>query len=1031
MSNAVILKPGNSLIRIKTNKYELKKCMFDIKGILRGFEVNNERYVFIDKSGYLPDDQSNVTTIVIGFVKYESYIDYLNSPNKNTYNYTYIIKPVHWFDSKFEAAQKGDVFSIHKLDTSKDPVVTNNYTRYFVYLSYEYKVYNFNIDFTDTSKYPAIEEDSSKPNYCLKISDDRTSYVQNIFEGHFFKKNLGSKILSLPQTVSDAAKEVLYVGMVKICWKINNIYKDVLSKLAIKNLSEIENIVKNTTPPAGVDIRSYISDSMPSLSDIDKAIAILMIDWGFRNYDETLEIFPLEASNDEFYDGYYVPFDNYYNALVNIYNNIAFTKEEYLFGVTSDPSIWSSEFIVAQSNLRLEKLISIIPNQAYNFLSLDTKIKILKIFAENSIYESREDAVVKIVQSIRENESTLFLGRLQKETYLEDKKIVSLFEKLYNKINDRIIFFGKNNRKDFINSLYILWYKSQLNPYNSLILGLEATDPTTSQDHYDYYYKNKPIIFNYDSKKVIKFYVDNMNFDFNGQAISVEEEQVVGYTSAPFTGELLPKLDYVHKGDYDMYAAVSLQHFEDGDVAVKMPYIALQPSGNEISYIFPLFYLKYVDDFGDHEDLISAGELALDIAFTFTGLGNITKLRHLYHLSSLGRLALKLATGAAISTTETILIIRGLSAVGTFVELTSGVAKTILDHYTNNCQMYISKVKANINDITPEGQIPPNNGTINYDLCRKIDTFLYWAQAVSTGGESIAEDMLREAAKDLAEMDGGLPSNFPPEAATFIYAISDLEAEFSKFLQSIDHLTNVKDAVVNFTNARDRYAFMSDFKKKDGSLPTAPNNSPNVIALNNNPSLITIWLNITSGLKKFRSSINFLKARKFIGLPVHNHFVQHVFEGELKPILHHPFWKASGFHFVPGSGNTVSPFGEIIKTLRIDKGYRNCHVAVYDTSHTPPVPIRKGALLSGGIFQYTETGIFRQDWTKNEILDNLALVYSTKKYIPDPLNPSSPGNQYVGIMSDNRAAIICIENGENDNNVDYANVLVTSWPEIQ
>ncbi|MBO6184068.1 MAG: hypothetical protein J6O88_05140 [Chryseobacterium sp.] len=1028
MSNAVILKPGNSLIRIKTNTYELKKCTFDIKGILRGFEVNNERYVFIDKSGYLPNDQSNETTIVIGFVKYESYIDYLNSPNKNTYNYTYIINPIHWFDSKFEAAQKGDIFSIHKLDTSKDALITNNYTRYFVYLSYEFKVYNFNIDFTDTNKYPAIEEDPSKPNYCLKMLDDRTSYMENIFEGHFFKKNLGSKISSIP--LSDAAKEVLYVGMVKICWRISNIYKDVLSKLAIKNLSEIENIVKNTIPPTGVDIRSYINDSMPTLSDIDKAIAILMIDWGFRNYDDTLEIFPLETSNDEFYDGYYVPFENYYNTLVNIFINIAFTKEEYLFGVTSNPSNWSPEFTKAQSDLRLEKLISIIPTEAFNFLSLDTKIKILKIFAENPIYESREDAVVKIVQSIRENESTLFLERLQKETYLEDKKIVSLFEKLYNKINDRIIFFGKNNRKDFINTLYILWYKSQLNPYNSLVLGLEATDPTTSQDHYDYYYKNKPIIFNYDSKKVIKFYVDNMNFDFNGQAISVEEEQVVGYTSAPFTGELLPKLDYVHKGDYDMYAAVSLQHFEDDDVAVKMPYIALQPSGNEENYIFPLFYLKYVDDFGDHEDLISAGELALDIALTFTGLGNITKLRHLYHLSSLGRLAMKLATGAAISTTETILIMKGLSAAGTFIKLTSGVAKTILKHYSDNCEMYISKVKASINDVTPDGQIPPNNGTTNYDFCRKIDTFLYWAQAVSTGGESIAEDMLREAAKDLAEIDGGLPSDFPAEAATFIYSIADLEAEFSDFLTSINHLTNVKNTVANFTNARDRYAFMSNFKKKDGTSPIAPNNSSNVIALNNEPDLISIWLNITPSLKKIRSSINFLRARKFIGLPVHNHFVQHVFEGELKPILHQPFWKATGFHFVPGPGNMASPFGKIVDTLRVDKGYKLCKVGVYDTTQTPPVLIRKGSFGPGGIFEYTETGIFRQDWTKSEVLDNLALAYSTKKYVPNLLNPSNPGNQYVGIMSDNTYAVICIDNGENNNNVDYINILTTSWPEI-
>lgn len=1008
MSSAVVLKPGNSLVRIKTNTYELKKCEFDIKGILKGFVVNNERYVFVDKSGYLAVDMvsSNENTIVTGFVKYESYINYMNSPNKNTYNYNYIINQVHWFDSNFESAQRRDIFSIHKLDTSTALDVTNNYTRYFVFLSYEFKVYNFNIDFTDTSRYPALEPDVTKPNYCLKISDDRTSYVTNTFEGHFFKKNLGHKMSSLPSTVSDAAKEILYIGMVKICWRIGNIYKDVLSKIAIKDLTEIENIVKFTIPAAGTDIRSHINNSMPNLSGIDKAIAILMIDWGFRSYDDTLEIFPLETSDDQFYDGYYVPFQNYYNTLVNIYVNIAFTKEEYLFGVTSDPSTWSPEFTQAQSSLRLEMLISIIPEGAFNFLSLDTKIKILKIFAENPIYESREDAVVKIVKSIQVNESTLFLERLQKETYLEGGKIVTLFQKLYKKIDDRITFFGKNNRKDFINSLYILWYKSQLNPYNSLVLGLEETDPATSQYYFDYYYKNKPIVFNYNSKKVIGFYVDNMNFNFNGKTISVEEEKIVGY-SVIVSGETVPKLGYVHKGDYDFYASVSLQHFEDGDIAVKIPSIALQPNGNDESYIFPLFYLKYIDDFGDHEDLITAGNLALDVALTFTGLGNITKLRHLFHLSLLGRLAM----GASLTGTETILLIRALSGTAAFVELTSGVAKSILEHYSNNCEMYIGKVKSNINDSHPQGQIPPNNGITRYDFCRKLDTFLYWAQAVSSGGESIAEDMLREAAKDLAEY--GLPPDFPPAAATFINTISDLDTELNKFLTSINHLPNVKNAVNSFANTRDKYAFMFDFRNKNASSPTAPNNSPNVIALNSEPDLISIWLNITSGLKKIRSSIKFLKARKFIALPINSDFVHHIFEGDVDMST----LKASGFHHLFGIGNLQNNFGRIVKKLRIQAGYIESEVEVERGGN-----FYKKGYLDGTTFKYTPTGVFRQDWKYLEVLDNIAFAYVTKTY--------NTGNMYIGNMADNFQLVICIAGGEHNLNNDHINRITTCWPRI-
>ncbi|OBW42175.1 hypothetical protein AB670_01472 [Chryseobacterium sp. MOF25P] len=73
--------------------------------------------------------------------------------------------------------------------------------------------------------------------------------------------------------------------------------------------------------------------------------------------------------------------------------------------------------------------------------------------------------------------------------------------------------------------------------------------------------------------------------------------------------------------------------------------------------------------------------------------------------------------------------------------------------------------------------------------------------------------------------------------------------------------------------------------------------------------------------------------------------------------------------------------------------------------------------------------LFRQDWTKKEILDNLALAYTTK-VCAQSTSPTNPGNQYIGVISDGRTAVICIIDGQNGIYQDYINILKTSWPVI-
>ena len=74
------------------------------------------------------------------------------------------------------------------------------------------------------------------------------------------------------------------------------------------------------------------------------------------------------------------------------------------------------------------------------------------------------------------------------------------------------------------------------------------------------------------------------------------------------------------------------------------------------------------------------------------------------------------------------------------------------------------------------------------------------------------------------------------------------------------------------------------------------------------------------------------------------------------------------------------------------------------------------------IFQnYIDNDTFRQDWTREELLDNIALAYSNKYF-------SGYNNKYYGQMSDAKVITICIKGGNSNSNVDFVNEIITAWP---
>ena len=234
MNNIVVLTPNKKIVRLKSGNLELENKYFDISGLLSEFTVGSTRYIFIDANSYLPDDRKKVEYLVVGFVEFNAYNEYFGS-QQGYHNFAYFIKPEFWFDLSLLEPKIGDLFKIEKLETSPDTVTgTNNYTKYYVRNQREFRITNLNIDFSDSSQYPPIDTNFNSPNYSVNKYDDKSFALQGTAASNFFSKNLGSKISSLPSNIEDEAKKVLYLGMIKICWRIKLIFLDVLEKLMLE-----------------------------------------------------------------------------------------------------------------------------------------------------------------------------------------------------------------------------------------------------------------------------------------------------------------------------------------------------------------------------------------------------------------------------------------------------------------------------------------------------------------------------------------------------------------------------------------------------------------------------------------------------------------------------------------------------------------------------------------------------------------------------------------------------------------------------
>ncbi|GAB2829218.1 hypothetical protein [Ferruginibacter profundus] len=259
-------------------------------------------------------------------------------------------------------------------------------------------------------------------------------------------------------------------------------------------------------------------------------------------------------------------------------------------------------------------------------------------------YINEEALVLKIIGAFatgKKDDHDCLLGEFS--TRLINKKV--MFQILYEKMND---WAGQPNFTAAMRVLYLIWsYSSYANPNNHT-------------------YNGQPETLAYQPKKILGFYTDNYSFKFDKQSIMAYEKVTVHYRTGNRENPDDFREELQFRAAYSFFQPVQLPEIgEEGEMILP-------------DTLIPAFYLKAFADKNVWHDFEKATWLVLDIVTTFSGFGNLLKLRYLATLPKWARI-LRLSFGV--------------------VELASGVMSTMLN-FVNSCDekgSFCSKLKNYLN----------------------------------------------------------------------------------------------------------------------------------------------------------------------------------------------------------------------------------------------------------------------------------------------------------------------------------------------
>lgn len=314
----------------------------------------------------------------------------------------------------------------------------------------------------------------------------------------------------------------------------------------------------------------------------------------------------------------------------------------------------------------------------------------------DAIRTNEEVAVLKIIKSFAtfpyynddsDNETfdfALNIDFLLEKSIEEKVEGVTVFQRLYEKMND---YGGPDNFSAFIQLYYLFWAESKY-------VKEESIDGA-SDGH--------QLILDYRGNKIWGFYNDDKKFTFKGKYIEIGEKRRKTVISKGGSYESKPYYKTIEKAH--IYQAINVPETnQEGEM--KLP-----------ENVVPAFFLKAFDDKKAWANLEKAIWLTIDIITTFTGVGNLLKLRHLSKV-----------VGAY----------KYIKIVVAGIEITNGVLGIMLN-FIDEC-----------------------NNPDDESFCNKLRTFLIYVDLATLGVDALASKFIKKSAKDaLDNMPNALRKKHP------------------------------------------------------------------------------------------------------------------------------------------------------------------------------------------------------------------------------------------------------------------------------
>jgi hypothetical protein len=479
--------------------------------------------------------------------------------------------------------------------------------------------------------------------------------------------------------------------------------------------------------------------------------------------------------------GFITYMENQYRKQFNLFNN-NLEKKVWLY-------LQAPDFIIADRNQKLifQDLKDILGNWVTDGKSIlgsgiDT-----------------EKAVLNILSGLFRK---IFIEDEFLELLLEPfKGKVTILEQLFYKVDNK---FGDKNFTKLVKFLYKIWSNSSF----------------VEENHKAFKETDGPPSLPYRTDKFLGFHSSNTDLEFNNKIIDVTAG----------TGAFIKKKVPVGRG---VYSTIEKEITADYKYHIFQPILLTEfNTKSELSFPrgkIPAFYLLANENLEFWSNVVTSIEYSIDILTTFSGVGNISKFRH---LAKVAKVAARLNKGKVVTfanTLSTIKLVAGL------VEIASG---------TINVLIRLSGVDS--------------------DFSRAVQKYLFYLELVTLAGElkgavkqKIRKNLKKHAREALSKEKSIKKLKQKAETIDELLDINDsikfLEkvAEVSK---KIKNSKNVKLYRVQGGNKLPKYSRFRFFYKNKELL--IKGNNRLYVTFKDEKRVIEFWINRGEKAEIFTASIN-------------------------------------------------------------------------------------------------------------------------------------------------------------------------------